>query len=73
MGGDKPEEANETLEQQEERVAESIEDAVNVPASIEEEMMLEAAELEELRHPRQSPGGTADEPGRDEDSETDSE
>ena len=38
----------ERLNQAEHDVAEAIEEAVDVPASIEEEALLEAAELEEL-------------------------
>jgi len=42
----------EALELDEKHVADEIEAAISAPASIEAEAMLEAAELEELKFPR---------------------
>ena len=44
----------EELEKAEEKVAEAIEKEIDIPASIEEQQMLDAAELEELEHPSKS-------------------
>lgn len=44
--------ASRKLEKAERKVAKKIEKEIAVPVSIEEELMLEAAELEELSRPR---------------------
>lgn len=56
MGGavEEPrDEGKDSVELEEKHVADEIEKAISAPASIEAEAMLEAAELEELKFPKE--------------------
>ncbi len=46
--GKRPDSEKDALEREEKRVADEIEETIRRPSSIEEEAMLEAAEIEEL-------------------------
>ncbi len=57
---DREGEANRKLEKAEKKVAKKIEKEIAVPVSIEEELMLEAAELEELSRPKKRKSKNSD-------------